>query len=328
VLELRAYATADRVSVVVQRLSKLSGVHHVVAGGFTARGMVRITAELQPDVADVVLDLLRDSELSAEDVSLWRANTIQVGPLRRDDGRHPTVWAEVIGRAGEHARLAVVYVLYMAAAGVVAGVGVLTGSAILVVGAMALSPDLLPISAAAVGLVERRWRLTARALVTLVLGLAVVTVAAMVATLVLRLSGRIEQSLALADTVLGPSLTDVGPGSVLVALAAGMAGMLAYETASGAAVGVAISVTTIPAAAYVGDAIGLGGREDGAGALSVLGTNVVCIEVAAALTLLVQRRRRQGRQADRAPGVAGDHPKRTMTGRPSRSYGRCVAKRR
>jgi Domain of unknown function (DUF389) len=68
----------------------------------------------------------------------------------------------------------------------------------------------------------------------------------------LRIFGRIDRGLELADSVLGPSLTEIGPGTVLVALAAGMAGMLAFETAGSAAVGVAISVTTIPAAAYVG----------------------------------------------------------------------------
>jgi uncharacterized hydrophobic protein (TIGR00271 family) len=291
VLELRAYTTESGAPDVVQRLSDVSGVRHVVAGGYTAGGRLRITAEVETDAADVVLDLLRDCGLTADNVTLWRTNAIQVDPVRRA-GRDATVWAEVIGRAGEHSRLAVVYVLYMVAAGVVAGVGVLTGSAILVVGAMALSPDLLPISAAAVGIVERRWLLTARALVTLALGLAIVTATAAMATGVLRWSGRIEQNLDLAGSVLGPSLTDVGPGSVLVALAAGMAGMLAYETAGAAAVGVAISVTTIPAAAYVGDAIGLGGRQDGVGALGVLATNVVGIVAAAALTLFVQRRLR------------------------------------
>ena len=127
--------------------------------------------------------------------------------------------------------IALIYVLFMVAAGVVAGVGVLTGSSILVVGAMALSPDLLPISAAAVGLVDRRWPLAGRAFVTLAIGMAIVALAACATTALLRLSGRIEQNLELADSVLGPSLTRIGPGSVLVALAAGMAGMLAYETA-------------------------------------------------------------------------------------------------
>jgi uncharacterized hydrophobic protein (TIGR00271 family) len=296
VLELRAYTTESGAPDVVQRLSDVSGVHHVVAGGYTAGGRLRVTAEVETDAADVVLDLLRDCGLTADNVTLWRTNAIQVDPVRRA-GREATVWADVIGRAGEHSRLAVVYVLYMVAAGVVAGVGVLTGSAILVVGAMALSPDLLPISAAAVGIVERRWLLTARALVTLALGLAVVTATAAAATGVLRWSGRIEQDLDLAGSVLGPSLTDVGPGSVLVALAAGMAGMLAYETAGAAAVGVAISVTTIPAAAYVGDAIGLGGRQDGVGALGVLATNVVGIVTAAAVTLGSQRHLRRRRRA-------------------------------
>ena len=110
--------------------------------------------------------------------------------------------------------------------------------------------------------------------------------------MLLRIFGRIEQTLQLADTALGPSLTEVGPGTVLVALAAGMAGMLAYETAAGAAVGVAISVTTIPAAAYAGCALGLGASESAGGALEVLATNVVCIVAGSTLTLLVQRRSR------------------------------------
>ena len=170
------------------------------------------------------------------------------------------MWAEITGLAAQHARTARLYLLFMAAAGIVAGVGVLDGSSILVVGAMALSPDLLPISAAAVGLVERRWALAGRATLTLIVGLGVAALTAAGATLLLRLFGRIDEGLALADTVLGPSLTDIGPGTVLVALAAGMAGMLAYETAAGSAVGVAISVTTIPAAAYVGCALGSGHR--------------------------------------------------------------------
>jgi uncharacterized hydrophobic protein (TIGR00271 family) len=305
VLQLRAYARPERAPAVGLRLAEVPGVRHVVTGGSTAGGMVQITAELPSDVADVVLDVLRDCDVTADDVILWRTSTIApLGWRRRRGGdtRDSTVWAEVTGRASEHSQLALVYVLYMAASGVVAGVGVMTGSAILVVGAMALSPDLLPISAAAVGLVDRRWRLTTRAVLTLVFGLCVVIAAAMASTLLPRWSGRIERGLELAETVLGPSLTEIGPGTVLVALAAGMAGMLAYETAGAAAVGVAISVTTIPAAAYLGAAVGLGGHEKGVGALGVLAVNVVCIEMASALTLWCQRRRR-ARGGSSAPNV-------------------------
>ena len=168
--------------------------------------------------------------------------------------------------------------------------GVLTGSSILVVGAMAISPDLLPISATAVGLVERRPRLSAKAFLTLVAGLVMVVVAAAATTGVLRAAGRISGDLNLADTVLGDSLTEVGPGTVLVALAAGMAGILAYETASSAAVGVAISITTIPAAAYIGGAAALEGYQDAGGGLLVLATNVAGIITASTATIWLQRR--------------------------------------
>jgi hypothetical protein len=77
-----------------------------------------------------------------------------------------------------------------------------------------------------------------------------------------------------------------------------MAGMLAYETAVGTAVGVAISVTTIPAAAYVGCAIGLGTDTSAGGALEVLATNVVCIVAGSASTLAIPRRRRRTTSRD------------------------------
>jgi uncharacterized hydrophobic protein (TIGR00271 family) len=308
VLQLRAYVPPEQAAAVGDRVAALPGVRHLVLGGRTAGGMVEVTGQVEADAADVVLDVLRGFELAGDDVTLWRTTSIQPPGWRARRplaSRDSAVWAEVMGRALEHARPALAYLLYMSAAGVVAGVGVLTASAILVVGAMALSPDLLPISAAAVAIVERRWALMVRAQVTLVIGLGVASIAAATTTLLLRVLGRIEEGLELVDTALGPSLTDIGPGSVLVALAAGVAGMLAYETAGSAAVGVAISVTTIPAAAYLGDAIGLGAGQDGIGAFTVLLVNVVCIEVASALTMWVQRRHRWAASVSTATRASG-----------------------
>ena len=281
-----------------QRLAGVAGVRHVIVGGRTAGDMVQLTGDVDVAAADVVLELLRECNLAADDIVLWRTTAIQpLGWRRRraSSARDTAVWAEISGRAAEHARTARLYVLFMAAAGVVAGVGVLNGSSILVVGAMALSPDLLPISAAAVGLVEQRWTLAARAALTLGVGLGIAASTAAGATAVLRIFGRLDSGLELAETALGPSLTEIGPGSVLVALAAGMAGMLAYETAAGTAVGVAISVTTIPAAAYVGCAVALGRDNPATGALGVLSTNVVFIVAGSSLTLFVQRRVRRNR---------------------------------
>ena len=60
----------------------------------------------------------------------------------------------------------------MIVAGVIAAFGVIEANEILIVGAMAVSPDLLPIAATCVGLVGRRYRLAWRALVTLPSGWA------------------------------------------------------------------------------------------------------------------------------------------------------------
>jgi hypothetical protein len=65
--------------------------------------------------------------------------------------------------------------------------------------------------------------------------------------------------------------------------------MLAFETRASSGVGVAISVTTIPAAAYLGVAGGLGEATKALGALAVLATNVVMIVAGAATTLGLQR---------------------------------------
>jgi uncharacterized membrane protein len=65
--------------------------------------------------------------------------------------------------------------------------------------------------------------------------------------------------------------------------------MLSFETRASTAVGVAISVTTIPASAYLGVAIGGGGIEHAFGALVVLAINVFLLIVGGTLTLLAQR---------------------------------------
>jgi uncharacterized membrane protein len=75
-----------------------------------------------------------------------------------------------------------------------------------------------------------------------------------------------------------------------VALAAGFVGILAFETRASTAVGVAISVTTIPAAAFAGVAIGIGEHGRAEQALMVLLVNLLMLFVGGALTLLVQRR--------------------------------------
>ena len=67
--------------------------------------------------------------------------------------------------------------------------------------------------------------------------------------------------------------------------------MLSIERQAASAVGVAISVTTIPAAAAIGVTLGLGDWDRLVGAAVVLAINLVALAVAGSLTLWVQLRR-------------------------------------
>ena len=162
---------------------------------------------------------------------------------------------------------------------------------ILIVGAMAVSPDLLPITAIGVGTVGRSPRLVGEASLTLVLGLAVTSFAAAVFAFAQDKLDLLPQGFGLSEsaTALG-GLTTLNDETIVVAFVAGIAGMLALETRASAAVGVAVSVTTIPAAAYLGVAVGVGEIGTALGALGVLGMNVAMMVLGATLTLVVQRR--------------------------------------
>ena len=77
---------------------------------------------------------------------------------------------------------------------------------------------------------------------------------------------------------------------MIVALLAGIAGVLSLTTAKSAAlIGVLISVTTIPAAANVGVAAAYRDWDEFGGALAQLSLNLVSVVVAGVATLGLQR---------------------------------------
>jgi uncharacterized hydrophobic protein (TIGR00271 family) len=170
---------------------------------------------------------------------------------------------------------------------------------------MAISPDLPPITAVGVGLVDRRLRLAGRAFVTLVVGMGFTSAAAAASAFAQNQFDRLPSDFNIDSTVLG-SLTTVNDETIVVALAAGVAGMLALETRASSGVGVAVSVTTIPAAAYLGVAVGLGESGNALGALEVLGTNIAMLVVAASGTLVLQRLLARRAAAARRRETAGE----------------------
>jgi uncharacterized hydrophobic protein (TIGR00271 family) len=154
---------------------------------------------------------------------------------------------------------------------------------------MAVSPDLLPVTAACVGIVGSRPRLTGRAIATLAVGLTTAILTAWLVTWCLESAGFFERAtLPSGGTLILPT-NDWGT-TIVVAFVAGIAGMVAAETRASAAVGVAISVTTIPSAAYTGVALMIGNSMEAIAGLQILFVNIVVLLMGGTLALLTQRR--------------------------------------
>jgi uncharacterized hydrophobic protein (TIGR00271 family) len=292
VLRLRLAVEDHRADAVTEALEGTGGVHRIVALSPERAGSgVVLAADVLPSAADQVMGLIREWEVSETDYLLTRQEVIAPAPHGHGRFGAPEdfAWVEVMGEARVHARPLGRYLALMAVAAVVAALGVISDNPILIVGAMAISPDLLPICAACVGIVGRRLRLAVGAATTLVAGLLIVVTVGCVLAAVLDATDVIDGTLDLGTGGLeGLGTTDYS--TVLVALAAGVAAMLSFETRAAAAVGVAISVTTIPASALLGVGIGLWDFDTAGGAAVVLAVNVTLLILSGSLTLAVQTR--------------------------------------
>ncbi len=286
-LQLRVFGESSAMGEVVERLGALPGARHVsVTGGGDSRSAL-VTADVRGAAADGALELVRGLGIPAEDISLLRLDAID--PASATDEPVALVWADLLGQARVNARTAVRYLVFMAVAGVIAAFGVIDEDQILIVGAMAVSPDLLPVTAACTGIVLRRRRLIRQGLLSLLVGLGVACLFAAAITGFLNLFDLLPSEFAIHEIGLA-SQQHVEAETIFVALAAGVAGMLAVETRASMGVGVAISVTTIPAAAFLGVAAGIGELSKSLGALSVLAVNIAMMLTGGSIALVVQRR--------------------------------------
>jgi uncharacterized hydrophobic protein (TIGR00271 family) len=295
VLSVEIYAPSDTLGDVVPMLAAREGVDHVVVGGASVDGdRVLVTAELTPRIVDALLPELLACGVPGDEIAVVHRDSqrpmgsANADPPAWDEGA--LTWSELAMTSQQYARAVPLYLVFMACAGVIAALGVLSRNPILIVGAMALSPDLLPLCATCVGIAGRRLRLACRALTALALGLAVAGLAALVVTTLLRLGGYPQANGSLGDGGLGV-LPKVNVATLVVAAVAGVAGVLAFRTRSSVVVGVAISITTIPAAAFIGAAVAVGDWAGLRGAVAVLAANVVLILLTGTATLALQRGR-------------------------------------
>lgn len=200
----------------------------------------------------------------------------------------------------EGARINRVYVVTVILSSILAAVGLLRDDPVILVGAMVVAPLLGPNLALAFGTTLGDLSLVERSLKTSALGVG----------------------LALAFSVLVGFFMGVDPGldaiayrtrvgipDVAVALAAGSAGALTFTTGlPSALVGVMVAVALLPPLVNAGLLLSVGYVPGALGALTLVFTNVVCLNLAGMVTFRLQRIRPRSwweeERADRATRIA------------------------
>ncbi len=232
------------------------------------------------------------------------------------EGVDAVVWSELVETTDSDATLSSTYLVFFLVATLIASIGLMSDSQVLIVGAMVLGPDFTAIAALAVSLVDRDARRALRSGRTVVVGFAVAIAVTAGAVALLHLLGQVPPDYLDGRRPLTLFITSPNGFAVATALLAGVAGTVSLTASkSSSLVGVFISVTTVPAAAEIATA-GVTGQGAKAGAAAVmLGINVLAIVVAAVLTLLVQRllwarleaQRGEAHPAATSADPSGDH---------------------
>lgn len=218
--------------------------------------------------------------------------------LAPGDPSDAVIWEEVEARVRSDSGWSLSFTVLLVVSGLIAAIGVLVDSPILVVGAMAVGPEYGPVSLAAYGLATGRAYRVRKGLSALVVGLPITVVACALLTLALHAADRVPDGYKRGVRPLTSFISSPDLFAVLVAVLAGIAGAVTLaEARHGALVGVLVSVTTIPAAANIGVALVMSRPGEAGGALGQLMLNLALLVVVGALTFRVQAwllRRRHG----------------------------------
>jgi uncharacterized hydrophobic protein (TIGR00341 family) len=186
-----------------------------------------------------------------------------------------------------------VYVVMVALSTVVAGVGLIRDDVAIVIGAMVIAPLLGPNMALSLASTLGHAELARRSLRAIAVGVTTAAALSVLLGLLLEVDPGSPEIAA---------RTRPGIGDVILALAAGAAGSLAFTTGVPAVVvGVMVAVALLPPLVVAGLLAGAGHFTEATGALVLVLTNVTCVNLAAVGTFLLQKvRPRTWWEADRA----------------------------
>jgi uncharacterized hydrophobic protein (TIGR00271 family) len=303
VLHLRLITPADRTDAVCSLLAETVGVTNVIVLAGAARepaGDV-VLCDVAREAADHLVDRLatlgieQDGSIAIEEIDTALSRVArQAQADAPGEGVDAVVWNQVEERTSEESTLSATFLIFLSIATLIAGVGVLLDQPILIVGAMVVGPEFGPIAGLCVALALRERELAIRSLRALVIGFPVAIGVTVLATLLARVAGLVEPAMLDSEHPLTSFISRPDAFSFVVALLAGIVGILSLTAAkSGALIGVLISVTTVPAAGSAAVALALGEPGMALGSALQLAINLCGMVIAGTSTLLLQRRLRQ-----------------------------------
>ncbi|WP_420035132.1 DUF389 domain-containing protein [Streptomyces sp. cg28] len=298
-LHLRLITPADTTDDVVRLIEKTVGTTHLAVLPGAARNPAGdvVMCDVAREAGDELLAQLR--EMGIDESGSIAVENIDLSLSRRADkaeddapgeGADAVLWDQLTEATHEESTLSFTYVAFMLIATMIAACGVVLDNAILIVGAMAVGPDFGPVAGLCTALVRRAPRLALRALTALLVGFAVSMVVAVGFSYFMDAVGLFSRAQLEADRPNTSFIFNPDWFSFVVAVLAGIAGTLSLTSAkSGALVGVAISVTTVPAAANAAVAFSYSEYRQAWGSTEQLLLNLLGIVLAGTLTLLAQK---------------------------------------
>jgi uncharacterized hydrophobic protein (TIGR00271 family) len=299
VLHLRVVSPPELTPRLVMALHAEPGVHNLVVLPGAARRPEgdALQFDLLNESANPVLRQLRRLDLSTRgSVMVSQVDVALDGPrnatqMRRYARRERIpVWAVVEGAIRANATYPPSFYVLLVLAGLIAAVGILTNSQILVVGAMVVGPEYFAIIAAALGCSKRDGPLMREALNALGRGFVAAVIVTFLFALALNGAGLAPAPFLHGVKPVAELINSPNAFSVIVAVLAGVVGVVSLtESRANALIGVFISVTTIPAAASIGLSAAFGDWHDAEGSLYQLLLNVVILIVVGAAGLSTQR---------------------------------------
>ncbi|MGW4230873.1 DUF389 domain-containing protein [Streptomyces sp. NPDC004980] len=298
-LHLRLIVPADRTEEVVELLEHTVGTAHLAVLAGVARSPAGdvVLCDVAREAGDELIGALRKlgidraGSITVENMDLTlSAHADEAEREAPGEGADAVLWEELSEVTHEESTFSVTYVAFLSVATMLAACGVMLDNAILIVGAMAVGPEFGPLAGISTALVQRAPRLVARSLWALIGGFAVAMVVTAGFSWLMDAFGLFDADMVTADRPNTKFIWHPDWMSFVVALLAGIAGTLSLTSAkSGALIGVAISVTTVPAAANAAVAFSYQDLQQTWGSSAQLLANLGGIVVAGTLTLLLQK---------------------------------------